>query len=66
MNKKFNPLVYKLKVKTIKKGEAEQKIRTYQHLPQILSELQPLKHQNQNQNKKPNTTQRRENSVAKM
>jgi hypothetical protein len=47
-------------------GEAEQKIRTYQHLPQILSELQPLKHQNQNQNKKPNTTQRRENSVAKM
>jgi hypothetical protein len=63
MNKKFIILVYKLEQKV---GEAEQKIRTYQHLPQILSELQPLKHQNQNQNKKPNTTQRRENSVAKM
>jgi hypothetical protein len=65
MNKKFITLVYKLEEK-IRRTGGRAKIRTYQHLPQILSELQPLKHQNQNQNKKPNTTQRRENSVAKM
>jgi hypothetical protein len=56
MNKKFITLVYKLEEK-IRRTGGRAKIRTYQHLPQILSELQPLKHQNQKQNKNKNKEQ---------
>jgi hypothetical protein len=56
MNKKFITLVYKLEEK-IRRTGGRAKIRTYQHLPQLLSELQKEEEkteQNKNKNKKQN------------